>query len=210
MSKQLVELVEWVCGCSCTHDSGQCVRWDVISSRAVDKVKTIAREFKSPTQEFFIRYLSSVMLVRHIWQWFLIRFQNEVPSSQEVSPVHTVSIMACGSFSMDACFNSLPWRVREKNATGLPFWLSFAASATSDAPVSTSNKILSSTAVTTVSSIVFLRLSNVPVACCVVGKICIQQLNSFDLRILGSIGSNKRTIPDTYSGLWVVWNRKLT
>ena len=63
-----------VCGCSCTHDSGQCVRWDVISSRTVDKVKTIAREFKSPTQEFFIRYLSTVMLVRHIGQWFLIRF----------------------------------------------------------------------------------------------------------------------------------------
>ena len=53
---------------------------------------------------------------------------------------------------MDACFSSLPQRVRQKNATGLPFWLKVAASAASDASVSTSNGILSSTAVTTASS----------------------------------------------------------
>ena len=53
---------------------------------------------------------------------------------------------------MDACFSSLPQRVREKNATGLPFWLKVAASAASDASVSTSNGILSSTAVTSASS----------------------------------------------------------
>ena len=72
-----------------------------------------------------------------------------MPSSQEVSKV---PYSLYSSFSMNACFSSLPQRVREKNATGLPFWLSVAASAASDASVSTSNGILSSTAVTTASS----------------------------------------------------------
>ena len=53
---------------------------------------------------------------------------------------------------------------REKKATGFPFWLRVAANATSEASVSTSKGIVSSIAVTTASSIVFLRLSNASTA----------------------------------------------
>ena len=76
---------------------------------------------------------------------------NEVPSSQEVSKVPLLWPKLLSLWTR-ALAHFLMQRVREKNATGLPFWLSVAASAASDASVSTSNGILSSTAVTTASS----------------------------------------------------------
>ena len=51
-----------------------------------------------------------------------------------------------------------------KKVTGFTFWLRVAAIATSDASVSTSKGMVSSIAVTTAFSVVFLRLSNVSTA----------------------------------------------
>ena len=64
-----------------------------------------------------------------------------------------------GSFSIDGNLVSGPCSVLEKKATGRPAWLRVAAMATSEASVSTSNGTSSSTAVTTDSSMLFLRPS---------------------------------------------------
>ena len=66
---------------------GQCVSWDIISTGAIDDIKTEAGEFKSPTQEFLVLYLPSVMLVKHVGHRVLVSFQDEVSSSKEVSPM---------------------------------------------------------------------------------------------------------------------------
>ena len=66
---------------------GQCVSWDVISTGVIDDIKTEAGELQSPTQEFLVLYLPSVMLVEHVGHRFLVSFQDEVSSSKEVSPM---------------------------------------------------------------------------------------------------------------------------
>ena len=71
---------------------------------------------------------------------------------------------------MDGCFNSDPWSILEKNATGRPFWFKVAAIATSEASVSTSKGSLSSTATTAASSIACLRSSNARTAASFKGK----------------------------------------
>ena len=85
--------------------------------------------------------------------------------------------------------------------TGLPFWLRVAASATSDASVSTSEEKVSSIAVTTASSIVFLRLSKASTAGGGGGNDLQEAIGLIrsDPRTLGSIGNNRRIIRDTCS-----------
>lgn len=49
MAESLVQLEEGIfCGHG-TRSPGQCVSWDVVSTGAIDDVKTDAGEFKSPT-----------------------------------------------------------------------------------------------------------------------------------------------------------------
>ena len=61
-----MKLVERVFGCCGARGPRKCVRWDVIFTGAINDVKTVAREFKSPTQESLVLYLSFVTLVKHV------------------------------------------------------------------------------------------------------------------------------------------------
>ena len=67
---------------------------------------------------------------------------------------------ALASFSTDECFSSDPWRILEKNATGLPFRFKTAAKAMSEASISSSNGWDSSMATTTDFSISDFTNSN--------------------------------------------------
>ena len=87
MAESLVKLEGGIFSGHGAHSPGQCVSWDVISTRAIDDIKTKAGEFQSPTQEFLVLYLLSVMLVEHVRHRFLVSFQDEVSSSKEVSPM---------------------------------------------------------------------------------------------------------------------------
>ena len=60
------------------------------------------------------------MFVEHVGYWFLISLKDE-----ESSVAHSLTYCLC-FFSMDTCESSPLWRVGEKKATVLPFWLSEA------------------------------------------------------------------------------------
>ena len=49
MAESLGKLEERIFSDHGTHSPGQCVSWDVISTGAIDDVKTEAGEFKYPT-----------------------------------------------------------------------------------------------------------------------------------------------------------------
>ena len=87
---------------------GQCVSWDVISTGAIDDIKTEAGEFKSPVQELLVLYLPSVMLVKHVDNDFWSVFRMKCLPLRKCLQCLTASIMAWASFSKDACFSSLP------------------------------------------------------------------------------------------------------
>ena len=78
MAECLVKLKEGIFSGHGTRSPGQCVSWDVISAGAMDDIKTEAGEFKSPTQELLILYLSAVLFVKHVGYQFLVSFQDEV------------------------------------------------------------------------------------------------------------------------------------
>ena len=87
MAKSLVKLEEGIFSGHGAHSPGKCVSWDVISTRAIDDIKTEAGEFQSSTQEFLVLYLPSMMFVEHVGHRFLVGFQDEVSSSKKVSPM---------------------------------------------------------------------------------------------------------------------------
>ena len=66
MAESLVKLEEGIFSGHGAHSAGQCLSWDVISTRAIDDIKTEAGEFQSPTQVFLVLYLPPVMLVEHV------------------------------------------------------------------------------------------------------------------------------------------------
>ena len=80
MAKSLVKLEEGIFSGHGAHSPGKCVSWDVISTRAIDYIKAEAGEFQSPTQEFLVLFLPSIMFVEHVGHRSLISFQDEVSS----------------------------------------------------------------------------------------------------------------------------------
>ena len=109
MAEILVKLEEGIFNGHGAHSPGQCVSWDVISTRAIDDIKTEAGEFQSPTQEFLVLYLPSVMLVEHVRDTdFWSVFRMKCLPVRKCLQCLTASIMVSDYFSMDGCFSSLP------------------------------------------------------------------------------------------------------
>ena len=66
MTHSLVKLEEGICRSYSGRSPGQCISLDIISTAAIDDIKTEAGEFKSPMQEFLVLYLPFVSLVKHV------------------------------------------------------------------------------------------------------------------------------------------------
>ena len=81
MAKSLVKLEEGIFSGHGARSPGKCVRWDVISTRAIDDIKTKPGELQSPMQEFLVLCLPSMMFVEHVSHRSLVSFQDEVSSS---------------------------------------------------------------------------------------------------------------------------------
>lgn len=82
--ERLLELVMWLFGCSCIHHTRQYVRFHVNPFQGGTWFKNYSKRVQvSNTRIFHSLTTSSLMVVKYIEHWFLMSVYNEVSSSWE-------------------------------------------------------------------------------------------------------------------------------